>query len=195
MGTVAALSAIRPDPAPTLGAARRLFRDRIRASLVEPHRSVSRKFDLSLNGVWRDLLQAFAGHPYKSLVERNLTAGDEGVWAVRGRRLAYPLPSQPGPPEAIHGNDLTILFNDGGDVRQITEWLAAGPTERFISHFRSQHEAYVDNMLEEGASPREIQQYAGGGREDAPYLGHWERLHEFYRKASAEQLWVECYIG
>ena len=203
MGTVASLSAVHPDPAPTPDEVRSAFRDRIRASLVAPYPSVPAEFGLSLDGVWRDLLRAFSGgadadYPLNRewlLADSDAWPSPEGVWAVRGRRRAYPLWDRPGPPEEEHLNDVRVMFNDDGDVALIVAWLDAGPTASFVEYFRTQHERYVDGMLAEGASAAEIRQYAGGSRDEAPYLTHWNRLREFYHEALAKRLWVRSYIS
>ena len=206
MGYVGTISALRPPPAPpggapSLDARREAFRDRLRATFVEPYPGLDDEFNLDLSGVWSALLRAFSGGTDYPL-EREWLGADspawpspEGVWAVRGRRPAYPMLDRPGAPEAEAHIEDWALFNDGGDVARILAWLEAGPTERFVSYFRAQHEAYVDEMVAGGASADEVERYAGGGREAAPYLGHWDRLRDFYRRAFAEELWVRCYIG
>lgn len=201
MGFVAALSALRPPDVPSLDAAHEAFRERLRTTLIEPYPSVEDEFNLSLSGVWRDLLRVFSGDADYPLNLEWLVADSpawpspEGVWAVRGRRRAYPLIDRPGVPETERRNEDWILFNDGGDVALISEWLGRGPTEEFVSYFRAEHEAYVDEMAAEGASSEEIDRYAGGGRSASPYLITWEYLHGFYRRANDEGLWVRCYIG
>ena len=105
------------------------------------------------------------------------------------------MPDLPEATEDERRHEDCLMFNDAGDVAEITAWLEAGPTEGFVSHFRARHEASVDGMIAKGLSDLEIEKHAGGGREDAPYLDSWECLLEFYRRALKEGLWVECYIG
>ena len=202
MGYVAAISAIRPPSAPSLDARREAFRDRLRTTLVEPFPSTGDEFSVSLDGAWRDLLQAFSGgvdYPRNSewlLTDSDAWPAPEGVWAVRGRRRAYPLWDRPGRPETIRrgGDVLQISFNDGGDVARIAVWLERGPTEEFVSYFQAEHEAYLGELMADEASA-EVERYLGGPWGAAPYLGQWARLLEFYSRAAEEGLWVEGSIG
>jgi hypothetical protein len=162
--------------------------------LVEPYPSIPSEFKLSLDGVWRDLLCVFSGDSYDPLEPDHLAFGNEGVWAVRGRHLAYPLLESPGLPEAEHLNEVRLMFNDGDDIDRIVGWLQDGPTEEFLAYFKANHEAYVDGMIEEGVSEEDIKRYAGGGREATPYIGHWNHLLDFYVKSQKKCLFVSCYI-
>lgn len=188
MGMIAVLGALRADIAPS----RARFEERLEQSLDPSVAPLVVEFRLDLTGVWGHLLLAFSGNTYdgEKIPPDRLDGSGFGVWAVRGRHPIYPKPELTG-----SFFEVSLYYNDNEDVAAISAWLDAGPSPEFLSYFRAQHERYVDGLMKEGLSERDIRAYAGGTREEAPYLNHWERMRGFYGRAREGQLWVKSYIG
>ena len=154
MGMVAVASAVRPDDTSD----REQFESELRASMSGPS-TTSVEFKLSLDSIWMPMLTEFSGGWYDPSAGRydRLGKGNEGVWAVRGRHRVLPRPDDDDP-----RYEVSLFYNDGGDVAAIADWLKQEPP----------------NGVSDGLRARLNYDVPGD-----PVTVLWEYLGSFYRQS------------
>ena len=198
MGTIAVATAMSPGPRPSHSSFEKALWDSLNSS-DRPYPPVH---ELILDSYWRHLIIVFSEGQYTGEPGRDdlLFDGNEGIWAVRGRRPVFPRPAHVPPPLSERsyeekGGSKTLYYNDASDVDVIARWLNNGPTRGFIDYFKKRQVERVNKMESEGRSNDYIDYYSGGEIDGTPYLEARNSLERFYEQSRDENLWVECYIG